>query len=582
MFVQGSIELYVVGGEIDSSVDFSRLVFAVSIDELPDAYANGQILLLSFDFAPLEAWKLYKAVANQSVVFNASEWMEDKINPYVKAIEAANRDGALAEALADGTITITQSPTPPIDPQLYDIWQCPADNVNIGDLSAADAEIMQKNGTNDVYFYWGTDSQWRLTTMPMESSIQDSKSTAIVKSQASVWNTVNVGTEKYINGWQSILEYQNGGVTRNDFAIIADNFYIGAVGNVVQNGVDASGQPIYESTGEAYKAFEVDIVNHKIKMTANVEIDGDLLVDGTVRVEKIDVTTLVAANMNVTGLFYGRTIEGGELKGVNITGAVIKSSWIDYSSTGALTNWKAATDIENPASVYYPHRNNFAKDNTTGLFIKTDGNMYYRLPALLPLYSSPASKTIQQMPNIYGNSFTITFDITSNIYMASSYDIEAAHRVVKATGENVIMSVPNDGLICTVGYGTQTDWWSASCSFKLNGLDYTISGLGAVTCSNGFALAANGGANFAPASSAAFSTDGITFRRDTNIGRVDVYGEEENWIKLYVVQGAYTTTLRDFTNFMDLFSISYGGQYAYNSTTFSRDLNCAIPLFEII
>lgn len=338
MFVQGSIELYVVGGEIDSSVDFSRLVFAISIDELPDAYANGQILLLSFDFAPLKSWKLYKAVANQSVVFNAAEWMEDKINPYVKAIEAADRDGALAEALADGTITITRSDTAPIDPQLYDIWECPADNVNIGDLSASDAEIMQKNGTNDVYFYWGTDSQWHLTTMPMESSIQDSKSTAIVKSQASVWNTVNVGTEKYINGWQSILEYQNGGVTRNDFVIIADNFYIGAVGNVVQNGVDASGQPIYESTGEVYIPFIVDTVNHKLKFDGVVDftntnsygttkIDGGMVTADTALVNNLNATgNIIASNLTVGVASVGNTISSSDFLSIGGGGFRLKSN----------------------------------------------------------------------------------------------------------------------------------------------------------------------------------------------------------------------------------------------------------------
>lgn len=421
MMTQGSIELYVVGGEIDSSVDFSRLVFAVSIDELPDAYANGQILLLSFDFAPLEAWKLYKAVANQSVVFNASEWMEDKINPYVKAIEAANRDGALAEALADGTITITRSDTAPIDPQLYDIWECPADNVNIGDLSAADAEIMQKNGTNDVYFYWGTDSVWHLTTMPMESSIQDSKSTAIVKSQASVWNTVNVGTEKYINGWQSILEYQNGGVTRNDFAIIADNFYIGAVGSVVQNGVDASGQPIYESTGEAYKAFEVDIVNHKIKFSANVAIDGNLIVNGSISAVHLDANA-ISGKIITGGSIFGTTIEG-----VSILGSVIKSSWIDYTSTGALTNWQIYT----PATVPSIYEANFAHNNTSGVLI-ADSNGYVRLPTTTGASSVYGMKT-GSAAGAYSASAITLAGMNGGVYSYASYQINTTKRFIAIT-----------------------------------------------------------------------------------------------------------------------------------------------------
>lgn len=421
MIAQGVIEIYVVDGEA-FGLNLGDLNFCANITELPDIYSANERLILAFDFAPLEAWKLYRAVANQKVVFNASEWVRDVLSPYAYAVEAAQKDGALSRALADGKIIITYSPDPkPSTPDIYDIWETTSDLVEIGELSPADAEAFALSGSDKVYYYYGLDDEWHLCTEAMRSAIEGSVSTKYVKSQASVWNIVNVGTEKYINGWQSIIEYQNGGVTRNDFAIIADNFYIGAVGNVVQNGIDSAGNPIYESTGEAYKAFEVDIVNHKIKFSANVAIDGNLIVNGSISAVHLDANA-ISGKIITGGSIFGTTIEG-----VSILGSVIKSSWIDYTSTGALTNWQIYT----PATVPSIYEANFAHNNTSGVLI-ADSNGYVRLPTTTGASSVYGMKTGSAAGADSASAITLA-GMNGGVYSYASYQINTTKRFIAIT-----------------------------------------------------------------------------------------------------------------------------------------------------
>jgi hypothetical protein len=65
------------------------------------------------------------------------------------------------------------------------------------------------------------------------------------------------------------------------------------VGNVVQNGIDANGKPIYESTGEAYKPFVVDTVNHKIAFNGTVSFTNMTGALTTTQQQAINTSNLV-------------------------------------------------------------------------------------------------------------------------------------------------------------------------------------------------------------------------------------------------------------------------------------------------
>lgn len=78
----------------------------------------------------------------------------------------------------------------------------------------------------------------------------------------------------------------------------------------------------------------------------------------------------------------GGTVTGVDIVGANITGSVIKSSWLDFTGTGLLTDWKYFGDTGNTYG--YPevpaaYRDNFAKNPDGSLALDSEG--YARLPS---------------------------------------------------------------------------------------------------------------------------------------------------------------------------------------------------------
>ena len=109
-------------------------------------------------------------------------------------------------------------------------------------------------------------------------------------------------------------------------------------------------------------------------------INGSHIITGTIGANQIAANSItgnnIAANVAMSApIINGGVINGGVINGVNITGAVIKASWIDYSSTGHLTNWAYFT----PATMPTQYAANFAHNSTNGSLL-VDSNGYVRLP----------------------------------------------------------------------------------------------------------------------------------------------------------------------------------------------------------
>lgn len=109
-------------------------------------------------------------------------------------------------------------------------------------------------------------------------------------------------------------------------------------------------------------------------------INGSHIITGTIGADQIAANSItgnnIAANVAIAApVINGGVINGGVINGVNITGAVIKASWIDYSSTGHLTNWTYFT----PATMPTQYAANFAHNSTDGSLL-VDSNGYVRLP----------------------------------------------------------------------------------------------------------------------------------------------------------------------------------------------------------
>lgn len=354
MIAQGIIDIYVVEGDALGR-DLSKLIFCVDYTELPDIYTIHQVLILAFDFAPLKAWTAYKAVANQKNVFNASEWIEDHASPYALAIEAAQKDGALSRALADGKIVITYSPNPkPTAPDIYDIWETTADLVNIEDLSASDAEAFALSGSDKVYYYFGLDNAWHLCTEAMRSTIEESQSTYKIKSEATMMNTVTLPSgQKLVNGWISLISYENG-ETINEFGIVADNFYVAGVGqnvalkkpfsvNTLTGEISFNGLVSFTNVTGTESLLAAGDAAEDINANATT-IDGGKLTTGSVTTTQLAADSVTAVNIAAQAVETAHLSTGIQL----VNGEIVSSDFTVIGGAGFRLKSNAAGTSDDP------------------------------------------------------------------------------------------------------------------------------------------------------------------------------------------------------------------------------------------
>jgi hypothetical protein len=92
---------------------------------------------------------------------------------------------------------------------------------------------------------------------------------------------VSVEANGHVSGYRSVATGTN-----SVFQIYAEQFAISS-----------------SSTTEGYSPFQVDTVNHKINMTSDVAIDGNLIVSGTIDAAQVNVINLNATNIKA-GVIY--------------------------------------------------------------------------------------------------------------------------------------------------------------------------------------------------------------------------------------------------------------------------------------
>lgn len=167
-------------------------------------------------------------------------------------------------------------------------------------------------------------------------------------------------------------------------------------------------------------------------------INTNLIQANAITANKINTTGLIADN--ISGLnIYGKTITGGKIEGATITGAVIKTSWLDLTSTGYLTDWKYFSPGSPPPSQYLA---NFAKNATTGSLI-IDSEGYYRLPKTkTAVYSGQALSYVKYS---YGTLYipNYNFDVISY----DDYTIASENRVLRVRPRFAIQAGAGEHLI---------------------------------------------------------------------------------------------------------------------------------------
>jgi hypothetical protein len=303
-------------------------------------------------------------------------------------------------------------------------------------------------------------------------------------------------------------------------------------------------------------------------------IDGGKITTGSIDANRITASTSLGSP-NI----YGGNISGTNITGVNIVGSVIKSSWIDYSSTGSLTNWKAATiaDMSNTGSIYYAYRNNFAKDNATGNWVTTDSpTNYVRLPATTSLYSTPNTVSFASIAPVgWYPSLTVYPTLTSGVFLSNSYAQSSINRMIKNIGETASMNLQTEGLILS-GYGTRTNAKEYSyLTFSLNGITYTLNSSVSFSSSNGLSYSIPQGAS----GNASLSWNGFNFRIYSDWQDSD-YTSDGYLTKVFLKAGNHSFVVADSSVFFGSFSMLAGYSryqiYARNVQDY-----VAMPLFQV-
>ena len=108
---------------------------------------------------------------------------------------------------------------------------------------------------------------------------------------------VSVEANGHVSGYRAVAT----GSTPSVFQIYAEKFAISS-----------------SSTAEGYSPFQVDTVNHKINMTSNVAIDGNLLISGTVTAPTIAAGTITANK--ITAGHIGTAVSTTATTAISATG----------------------------------------------------------------------------------------------------------------------------------------------------------------------------------------------------------------------------------------------------------------------
>jgi hypothetical protein len=157
-------------------------------------------------------------------------------------------------------------------------------------------------------------------------------------------------------------------------------------------------------------------------------IEGSKITTGSISASKINTQGLIAENISADTIIgkniAGGSISGVNIEGVNITGAVIKASWIDYTSVGALTDWAVYTTSTIPSQ----YAANFAHNNDGTL---TVSGGYVKLPTVSGVMSVPATASAGACGD-HGGSAWSAGGVQNQLHSNASYTSSSTRRFVRA------------------------------------------------------------------------------------------------------------------------------------------------------
>ena len=171
-----------------------------------------------------------------------------------------------------------------------------------------------------------------------------------------------------------------------------------------------------EGTGASVSSGEVVSAINNGQTTT---IDGGKITAGSITADRIEANSINAAHIDAYAI-VGKHISGGTITGTQIIGSVIKGSFIDLTTTLALTNWQYYT----PATIPDWYAANFAHHNDGSLVV--DSQWYVRLAGQQNFVVPP----IVTSGTISGTT-TRTLNLIYDLYSWDSYNVDTLQRGIR-------------------------------------------------------------------------------------------------------------------------------------------------------
>ena len=192
-----------------------------------------------------------------------------------------------------------------------------------------------------------------------------------------------------------------------------------------------------------YTPLTVNTVDGRVEFNGYVTFtglglnsDSTTINGGLIETDTLSADTIIAGGSISSPIINGGEINGTTIIGATITGSVIRGSWIDYISSGALTNWQHYTPASPPPSEYLV---NFAHDNETNdLVVDVDG--YYRLSTVTNALVGGEIDS-WQLEDVYDQWNYLTIPVyTWGIATYNSYTISTSNRVIQLAPTFIVLN----------------------------------------------------------------------------------------------------------------------------------------------
>jgi len=396
------------------------------------AALQGTQIVLTWTFSPYESIAAYNIKLNGTLIqenFKGNEYIYPQQlanDAYVFSVASVNNSYAVSNYVEANTITINAVPSI-VDVTAYQkasAVQFYVDYVGFSSFKHIQVyESLDNNVANKYKLFQQTESNFVRDGLPIvETRYYWFELVDIYGNTGALYGVVSGSTETDPDALMATLKAQQD--SGQFLPALADVMLTGIVNGENVVGVDGSlvvdGSIVADKIGVTYlSAISANIGTMTagyiqnsdntsyLNLNANIASDiflqisagnyfqkdgsfqlggtGGVSFDGTSLVLGSD-TSLLAPVIN-GGEVNANVINGATIYGSNIFGAVIKSSWIDYTTTGSLTDWQYYTVATVPSA----YEANFAHDNEAPYDIIVDIDGYVRLPGNTIVYSTYAS-----------------------------------------------------------------------------------------------------------------------------------------------------------------------------------------------